>query len=225
MKNIKDTCFIIQSRLNSTRIPGKMLKPFGGSTLFEIAIQKLVDSEYIPNDNIFIALYDSELIDIAKTYPVNVFVRDKESVSESQLPSVVSSWHSLPFKHFVSINACLPLLSIDTIDSFANYFMRSRHKSLFAVHETKNFYWHNDRERITPDPGTMNTNLVENTYSAAHALYAGSTDDIANDIYLGDFTPNYPELFVVEEKETIDVDYLWQFKQAEILYKNRKKLL
>ena len=225
MKKIKDTCFIIQSRLNSTRIPGKMLKPFAGSTLFEIAIQKLVDSEYIPNDNVFVALYDPKLIGIAKNYPINIFIREEESVSESQRPSVVSSWHRLPFKHFVSLNACLPLLSIDTIDSFTNYFMRSRHKSLFAVHETKNFYWDNDGEMITQYPGTMNTNLVDNTYSAAHALYAGSMADIANDIYLGDFSPNYPELFVIEEKETIDVDYMWQFKQAEILYKNRKELL
>ena len=125
MKKIKDTCFIIQSRLNSTRIPGKMLKPFADSTLFEIAIQKLVDSEYIPNDNVFVALYDPKLIGIAKNYPINIFIREEESVSESQRPSIVSSWHRLPFKHFVSLNACLPLLSIDTIDSFTNYFMRA----------------------------------------------------------------------------------------------------
>jgi len=224
MKEIKDTCFIIQSRLNSTRIPGKMLKPFAGSTLFEIAIEKLVESDYIPNDNVFVALYDPELISIARNYPINVFIREEASVSESQQPSVVSSWHTLPFEHFVSVNACLPLLSVDTIDSFTNYFLHSRHKSLFAVHQTKNFYWDNDGEMITPYPGTMNTNLVENTYSAAHALYAGSTDDIANDIYLGDFTPNYPELFVIDERETIDIDFDWQFKQAEILYKNRDKL-
>ena len=225
MKKIKDTCFIIQSRLNSTRIPGKMLKPFADSTLFEIAIQKLVDSEYIPNDNVFVALYDPKLIGIAKNYPINIFIREEESVSESQRPSVVSSWHRLPFKHFVSLNACLPLLSIDTIDSFTNYFMRSRHKSLFAVHSKKNLYWDEEGEMITPYPGTMNTNLVDTTYEAAHALYAGSMVDIANDIYLGDFSPNYPELFVIEEKETIDVDYMWQFKQAEILYRNRKELL
>ena len=77
---------------------------------------------------------------------------------------------------------------------------------------------------ITPYPGTMNTNLVDTTYSAAHALYAGSMDDIANDIYLGDFSPNYPELFIVEEQETFDIDFEWQFKMGEVLYENRKRL-
>ena len=78
---------------------------------------------------------------------------------------------------------------------------------------------------ITQSPGTMYTNLVDNTYSAAHALYAGSMADIANDIYLGDFSPNYPELFIVEEQETFDIDHLWQFKMGEVLYENRKRLI
>lgn len=224
MKKISDIAFIIQARLDSKRIPEKMIRPFAGTNLFEIAIQKLVDSKLIPNSNIFTALYDPELQSIAENYPINIFLRDEESVGESQRPSVVSSWHKLPYKHFVSINSCLPLLTTNTIDSFTNYFLRSRHKSLFAVHSKKNFYWDEEGEMITPYPGTMNTNLVDTTYEAAHALYAGSMDDIANDIYLGDFSPNYPELFIVEEQETFDIDHLWQFKMGEVLYENRKRL-
>jgi len=78
---------------------------------------------------------------------------------------------------------------------------------------------------ITPYPGSLDTKLVNTTYSGAHVLYAGSMEDMSNNVYLGDFTENYPELFTVEEKETFDVDFEWQFKVAEILYNNRNKFL
>ena len=47
MKNIKDVCFIIPARTQSTRVPNKMLKPFVDSSLLEIAINKVLASKKI----------------------------------------------------------------------------------------------------------------------------------------------------------------------------------
>ena len=80
MKKISDIAFIIQARLDSKRIPEKMIRPFAGTNLFEIAIQKLVDSKLIPNSKIFTALFDPELQSIAENYPINIFLSDEESV-------------------------------------------------------------------------------------------------------------------------------------------------
>ena len=41
MKDIKDIVFITNARLDSQRIPHKMIKPFSGSTLTEILIEKI----------------------------------------------------------------------------------------------------------------------------------------------------------------------------------------
>ena len=57
-KDIRDICFIIQSRLDSKRLPGKMLKPFAGSNLFEITINKLLNCSFIPNENIYLSFLD-----------------------------------------------------------------------------------------------------------------------------------------------------------------------
>jgi CMP-N-acetylneuraminic acid synthetase len=226
MKSLNDICFIIQARLDSKRLPGKMLLPFAGSTLFDIAVDKLVNSEVVPNSNIFLSLYDEELIRQGSKYPVNIFYRTAHSVTEAKTPREVSEWGwKLDYKYFITLNACAPLLSIRTIENFVEHFIESPHKSLFSVHQTKNFYWNEDREMITPYPGSLDTKLVNTTYSGAHVLYAGSMEDMSNNVYLGDFTENYPELFTVEEKETFDVDFEWQFKVAEILYNNRNKFL
>jgi len=225
MKNIKDVCFIIQARLNSKRILNKMILPFGGSTLLDIAIKKLVDSTLIPNENIYIALYDDELKDIARKYPVNIFNRSDMSVSETKEPRVVSEWsHMLPHKWFITTNACTPLLSVNTINDFTSCFLKSDSKSMFAVHNTKNFYWNSDGELITRYPGSLDTKLVDTTFEAAHCLYAGDKSDLSNNIYLGDFTFNYPELYEVHPSETIDIDEAWQFKMANVLYNNIDKL-
>ena len=45
MKNINDVCVLIQARLGSTRVPGKMLRPFAGTTLVDILFEKLKSSK------------------------------------------------------------------------------------------------------------------------------------------------------------------------------------
>ena len=68
MKNIKDVCFIVQARTQSTRVPNKMLKPFANSNLFEITVNKIIQSSFIPKDNFYLSIMDNELIEIAKKY-------------------------------------------------------------------------------------------------------------------------------------------------------------
>ena len=47
MKSMNDVCFIIQARLNSTRVPRKMIEPFSDTTLMDLGIQKVLDSKII----------------------------------------------------------------------------------------------------------------------------------------------------------------------------------
>ena len=203
-----------------------MLKPFAGSNLFEITIKKLIDCPFIPNENIYLSLYDEQLIEIGKKYPVNIFKRSKQSVSEAKDPRTVSEWGwKLPHKYFVTINACTPLLTESTITNFIKHYLGSPNKSLFAVHKKKNFYWDSKGNMITKYPGSLDSKLVNYTFEAAHCLYAGCKKDLSNNVYLGDFTLNYPELYEVHEKETFDIDEPWQFPVAEILYNNKNQFL
>ena len=47
MKDIKDILFTVHARLNSTRVPQKMIRSFSGKSLIEIAIEKLLSTVYI----------------------------------------------------------------------------------------------------------------------------------------------------------------------------------
>ena len=58
MKNKKDICVLVQARLGSTRVPGKMLRPFTNTTLVDILLEKLSKSTVINKKDIIFAAYE-----------------------------------------------------------------------------------------------------------------------------------------------------------------------
>lgn len=230
MKNIKDICFIIPARTQSTRVPNKMLKPFADSSLLEIAINKILVSKKIPKKNFYLSIMDQELIDLAKKYKVNYFTRSEESTREPVTLQKVHEWHNkLPFKYFIIINACNPLLKISTIENFIDKFLESNSKGQFGVFEKKTFLYNSEGLMINRFFGedkylsTLETKLTETCYEAAHSLYAGTMEDISKGIYMGSFKKQGdPNFFVMDEIECFDIDWPWQFEVAEILYEKLK---
>tara|TARA_R110001592_G_scaffold161118_3_gene393615 strand:- start:1312 stop:2001 length:690 start_codon:yes stop_codon:yes gene_type:complete len=228
MKNIKDICFIVQARTQSTRVSNKMLRPFAHSNLFTITIKKILQSKVIPKNNFYLSIMDEELVDIAKKNNINYFIRSEESTQEPvTLPKVFEWYNKLPYKYFVIINACNPILTIETIDKFTTQFLESNSRGQFGVFEKKTFLFNNDGVMINKFFGddkylaTLETKFVETCYEAAHSLYAGTMEDIGKEIYMGSFKkPKDPEFFVMDEIECFDIDWPWQFKIAEKLYLN-----
>jgi len=222
MKNIKDILFIIQARLNSQRLPNKMLRSFKGSNLFGMAMTKVLLSDFIPKDNFYVSVYEQELIDEASKLGVNIFKRSHESANNDDDLQKIYEWHDkLPFKYVIKINACSPFLKIDTINDFARQFVEQEEENLFGVIEQKDYFWNKEGLMITPwpeDQTIMNTKAVEPTYKAAHVLYASRMDIIKDYMFMGDFFKEGGiKLFPMNELEAFDIDYEWQFKLAENL--------
>jgi len=224
MKANKEVAVIIQARLNSQRIPQKMIKPFAGTTLTDIFMEKVKMCKSFPIDNFYLSANEPELIEIAKKHKINVFLRSHESaMSEGTPMSLMYEWHNkLPHKYVVLINACVPFLKPETIDSFVEAYIQSDKDGMFAVMEKKNYFWNNSGKILTPlTEDVMNTKTVAPTYEAAHCLYASRLDTIKDGIWMGDFMKNEIELFPVEEKEVFDIDYQWQFELCEKLWENK----
>tara|TARA_R110002012_G_scaffold209009_1_gene379350 strand:- start:5303 stop:5824 length:522 start_codon:yes stop_codon:yes gene_type:complete len=171
---------------------------------------------------------DKELVNIAKKYDLNHFIRSEESTQEPvTLPKVFEWYNKLPYKYFVIINACNPILKVETIDKFVTQFLESDSRGQFGVFEKKTFLFNNEGIMINKFFGddkylaTLETKFVETCYEAAHSLYAGTMEDIGKEIYMGSFKkPKDPEFFVMEEIECFDIDWPWQFEIAEKLYLN-----
>ena len=225
MKNINDICILVQARLGSTRVPGKMLRPFAGTTLVDILFNKLKSSKVIPKENIYFSVYEDELKEVGKKHGINIFDRsEKSAFSEGDPLSEIYEWHNkLPYKYVVLISACNPLLKIETMDSFVESFLNSDKEGGFAVFEKKTYYWDKNGKSITDwgELPIMNTKFVDPIYEAAHCLYASRMDFIGDGYWMDTKSPPEPELFKMGELEAFDIDYEWQFKLGEILFREK----
>lgn len=225
MKNINEIAFIVQARLNSERVPNKMLRPFAGSSLFGIVLDKLLKSKVIPKQNIFGSVYEQQLIDELDKRDLNYWHRSKASANEDEDLKLIYEWHNkLPakYKYVILISGCNPLLQVETIDRFTEEFLSQEEDNLFAVIEKKTYYWDKNGKLITPwpeDQTIMNTKTVDTVYEAGHCLYASDIDLIDSNMFMVDFRNNFLKLFKIEEQEAFDIDFEWQFNTAEILYK------
>ena len=221
-KNIKDICFVVNSRLGSTRVKRKMIRPFGGSSLFEIAIRKIPQSSVIPPEQFFVSVWEDELKEIAKRVGVNIFHRSEQSAkNETSLREIFEWCDKLDFKYVVVVNPCLPFMPIETIDRFVTEFLTSEHQGLFGVIRTKDYFWNKNHEMITPlgKDRCLNTKLVEECFKVGHCLYASTMEGIRTNNYMGDYTKNNPALFELEPEQCIDIDYQWEFDMANAYYK------
>lgn len=227
VKKIEDVCVIIQARLLSERCPRKMIRPFAGSNLTEIAINKVLNSRVIPRDNFYLSVYEPELREIGEKMDINVFHRSQKSAlwdggEEAHIKDMYE-WHDkLPFKYVVFINACAPLLRTETIDNFFLKYLESESDGMFAVLSKKNYFWTTTGEMINAWPeneSAMNTKSVETTLEAAHCLYASRMDTIKDGVWMGEFMmPGDIELVSMPEEDAFDIDYEWQFELYENLY-------
>ena len=230
-KRIEDVAVVIQARLSSQRVPRKMIEPFAGSNLTEIAVKKILDSTVIPKENFYLSVHESELVAVGTKLGVNIFERSERSAlwdggPGAELVDMYEWWDKVPHKYVVLVSACAPMLTTETIDKFFQEYLQTESDGMFAVMEKKNYFWNTDGKMLNSWPETetaLNTKAVETTYEAAPCLYAGRLASIGQGIWMGDFSVEGDiELVPVPEGECYDIDYPWQFELYEIMYNQLK---
>ena len=136
MKKIEQVAFIVQARLGSQRVPQKMIRPFAGTTLLDIMLDKLSNkSTIIPNKNIFLSVHEEELKQVGDKYDLNIFHRSEASANSEGTPvtEMYEWWDKLPHEYCVFINACCPFLTIESIEKFTSEYLNSDPKHTIRV--------------------------------------------------------------------------------------------
>ena len=222
----KDISLVIQARLGSQRVPGKMLRPFAGTTLVDILLKKISNLKSINSNQVYFCAYEDELLETASKYPVNTIKRSKESSQEEKDIRILFEWYNqIPTNHLVMVSACNPLLETKTIDKFIRQYSISDKEGAISVYESKNYFWDKEGKMLNkwPDGFTsMNTKFIEPTKIAAHCMYGSRVNIIEKGFWVTNKLPYEPELINMPEIEAFDVDYEWQFIVAEQIYNNIK---
>jgi CMP-N-acetylneuraminic acid synthetase len=214
-----------------------MVRPFAQSSLFQICVEKLLTSRVFDSNDIIIAHDKDEpkFLDILEQVRTNIgkyfnfYERSIESCNEDEDQTKIYEFYQfaqdLGYEYCILINPCCPLLRIETIDAFYSTFKYLEKDGLFGVLKKQNYLWYHDKRSINlpSGGGIMNTkNPACTIYEAAHCLYGSKLSLIPEKKWMGGFSNGSPELFIIPENEAYDIDYEWQLKYVEILYKNLK---
>jgi CMP-N-acetylneuraminic acid synthetase len=157
-------------RKQSERCPNKMLRPFGGTTLADIVLEKL--SAFAPQS--FFAAFEDEFRDKSERHGVTFVRRDARSVAiDEPITDILSFLRDVPYRHLLIVNGCLPFLTTATIASFLDDCRRGGLAPAFAVNRRRNHFISIDQRPLNfpLDMKTINSKTVEPVLEFAHALY------------------------------------------------------
>lgn len=218
---MKSISVVINARLSSTRVPRKLLRPFAGSSLIEIALDKLNRMDFF--EHRFLAVADEELIQLGRKYSnVEILMRSSRSVSQGGHPIQITLEHFLhvPSDYIFIFNPCLPCLKVDTIRRVYDEFMITDHPSYTAAVKTGDWVFDSDGNALTnSDPSNITTNKDESFYKGAHAFHIVNKAFFQKNGFLWTFKKNDPHLIEIPEDEAVDVDKPIEFELAEMYYK------
>jgi CMP-N-acetylneuraminic acid synthetase len=220
---MKEISAVINARLQSSRVLGKLVRPFAGSTLIQIALSKLDRLDYFKHR--YLACAEEQLMQFASDYSnVEVLRRDMKTVLKGVNPLEVTLRHYLdvPTEWIFVINPCQPLLSPESLEKAFDLFQKTDYKSYISAVPVRDWIFDQDGNPVThKDVKVLATNKTTVHYRVSHSFYIVNREHFRNTGLLWSFTRNDPNLIIMSEQETFDVDTELEFLVTEEFYKRQ----
>jgi CMP-N-acetylneuraminic acid synthetase len=212
---------VLPVRRDSERVPDKMLRPFAGSTLFAICLDKLESFKA----SVYVAAHEAEFLTIARDRKFRVIERSRESVS-SEDPRVIHAYMSrMTESHILFVNACNPMLTVESISSAIDIFTRRISPGLahgaFSVKRCPQLVFDQQQRRVNAAPDVYNSKFRPPCFVGADALVLFPRQRFLETGQLWTFSAGDPEFLICDEVESIDVNSELDFEIAESVFQRR----
>ena len=221
MKN--DFAIFMPGRLNSERLPGKLLLPVGDTNLWEIACKRLNDLN-LPVSK-YVLVCDKELIKVAKKFPnLTIIKRDPKTVKiDGPLTEIYKDIKPKKEKYFMFLNPCLPFVSQEAIIKSINTFRMYKLEYASSVKKFQNWIFDVQGKPITPiDEKKLSTKDIH-AWEAANLFHIFNKDEFFKTGKMLDLTKLACLAIPREEADDVDtpedMEYV-RFKY-EILHRHR----
>ena len=214
---------LINARLGSSRVSRKLVRPFAGRTLIEIALEKIDRMGFL--EHRYFGVAEEELAKFASALlNVELLKRSPESVRPGY------GDHNVIFAHYRFIesdfifwlNPCHSLLSIDTVKRAVDHFRKTDFNSYTSVVPTKDWIFDGAGRAVTNTSASMlSTNHSPKYSKVAHSFHIFSKDYFLKTNNCWSLTKDDPHLIEIPEDENFDVDTPTQFETAQAVYRAR----
>lgn len=221
--NRNEITALIAVKGNSERVPKKNVRPFAGSSLLEVKLKQVIESEAF--GRILVSSEDDEILAVCERAGVSTHKRDAYySTSEVPMSEVYQYLaREVQTEHIAWIPVTNPLVHAGIYrDAVSKYFSmdHTRHDSLVSVTELHEYiFFENKPLNFTRDPW-MRSQDLKGTYAINFAINILKKENMIS--FRATFGEK-PEFFVVPDGFGLDIDYMEDFLLAELIYKQRQE--
>jgi spore coat polysaccharide biosynthesis protein SpsF (cytidylyltransferase family) len=111
---------ILQARMESTRLPGKVLMPICGKPMIELQISRILRSKLI--DNLVVAIPDTAENNVLNDYLEKLNVKVFRGSHYNVYKRYIEASKKYPSKSIIRLTADCPLVMPDLLDEMIEYF-------------------------------------------------------------------------------------------------------
>lgn len=213
---------LVAVRKNSERCKNKMLRPFAGTTLVDLSLDRLSRLEGV--DAKYFAANEDELLNKAACHPITVIKRSYESANVDEPINKIHEYLAVvPEDYILWINACNFFLSVDTLVRAVRDFRDNGYRSMTSVVKNRNWFYSLESKPINNlDPTNVSTKSTPPLYEVVHAFHLFNREYFLEKSAYWRNQWEDPHLFEIPEEENFDIDTEWEFVIGEKLYLEKK---
>ncbi len=212
------------AKQSSTRMPDKLTRPFGGTTLMALYVEKfreLQASEQFADAIMAIPTPDKELLEIAKGLPLyDERPRDRRFTSPRNEQLYYLQEYDADY--VLWLNACLPFLKVKTVLAAVKRFQADDTiRSMTTVREARNWFWtiYGKHPINNIDSRCCSTRACTPLYESTHAFHIFNRDLMIREGAYWMFGPSDPYLWEMRDShECMDIHSELDFFAAEKQY-------
>lgn len=206
-------------RLESERLPDKLILPLGNSNLIEICCKKLneISNKY---DKYVLCPNDKKILNIVNKYKnIKIIIRDNETcLVDGPLKFIYKDLKKLDNTHLMFLNGCLYNLSKETIERACDEFVNSNYDYATSVKELKNWVFDENFKSVNSiDFEKLNTKLIKPIYQTAHCFHIFNKNKFYED---GKMLNNDFLKILIDDNETLDIDNYTDYLLAKIIMRD-----
>ena len=212
------------ARLTSERCPKKMIRNFCGTSLTDIFLKKMQKLQKLGVD-VFFGGYDKIFQIKCKKYGIPFVQRTKKSSNSETASEIYDFLIDQDFDYLLQVNACMPLLKVETIVDFLNECKKNK-KPAFGVYEINNYFMSNKNKpfNFNSKIKTINTKYVSKAKEFAHCFYFFRREYFKKNGWYWNWN-NLKYISLPKTIETFDIDTKEDFEIGKLLYKKFRKNL
>lgn len=214
----------------SERVPNKNFRKFTdeGMSLLDLLISRLIKIDLI--DHIYIST-DKKDLKIEKNLKLSTISRDTKYCNNitpwsDVIYNVISSLPEEDDTHIMWCHTTSPLFDnyLSALDKYLKLLDNGNYNSLVTVERAKEFLIDEKGRAWNYNFGIWHKYSQElpNLFKVTGSLFINKLSEMKKTRYV---INNNPYLFEIEPLQALDIDNIWQFKLAKLLYQNRSNLM